>query len=93
MVVGGGGWTAQASADLAAFAEANGLPTAADFRCQDMIDNRLSCYVGDLGIAKSPGLSRRLAGTRLGARHAAMPAGAFPIRCSNRGRIVASSPR
>ncbi len=74
MVVGGGGWTAQASADLAAFAEANGLPTAADFRCQDMIDNRLSCYVGDLGIAKSPGLSRRLAeadllllvGSRLG---------------------------
>ncbi|MDX1514893.1 MAG: thiamine pyrophosphate-binding protein, partial [Gammaproteobacteria bacterium] len=39
MIVGGGGWTAEACADIVAFAEANDLPTGASFRCQDRFDN------------------------------------------------------
>ncbi len=73
-IVGGGGWTEQASADLLAFVEANGLPTGASFRCQDYLDNRSSCYVGDVGLAINPALAQRVReadlllalGTRLG---------------------------
>ena len=73
-IVGGGGWTEQASADLRAFAEANGLPTGASFRCQDYLDNRSERYVGDVGLAINPALARRVKdadlllalGTRLG---------------------------
>jgi acetolactate synthase-1/2/3 large subunit len=74
MLVGGGGWSAQASADALAFAEANGLPVAASFRCQDRIDNRAPIYVGDVGLGVNPALAARVrdadvllaAGPRLG---------------------------
>src|SRR5262245_33339411 len=39
LLVGGGGWTDTAAADIQAFAEANGLPTVASFRCQSYVDN------------------------------------------------------
>ncbi|WP_025771328.1 thiamine pyrophosphate-binding protein [Thioalkalivibrio sp. HK1] len=59
-IVGGGGWNAKASEDLAQFAEGNRIPVAASFRCQDRLDNRHPCYVGDLGTAADPDLARRV---------------------------------
>jgi acetolactate synthase-1/2/3 large subunit len=60
MLLGGGGWTAAACADIAAFAIANDLPTAAAFRRQDLIDNRLPVYIGDVGLGMAPALAKRL---------------------------------
>ncbi len=60
MIVGGGGWSAQAVTDIMAFAEANDLPTGASFRCQDRFDNTHPNYVGDVGIGLSPALSERV---------------------------------
>jgi acetolactate synthase-1/2/3 large subunit len=74
VVAGGPGWSAQAAADLAAFAAAWDLPVAVSFRRQDRIDNDHPCYAGDLGVGMNPRLGARLAaadvilalGTRLG---------------------------
>ncbi|MHA1109175.1 MAG: thiamine pyrophosphate-binding protein, partial [Alphaproteobacteria bacterium] len=60
MILGGGGWTGQACADITAFAEANLLPTGAAFRRQDLIDNRLPVYIGDIGVGMNPALAKRL---------------------------------
>ncbi|WP_323022291.1 thiamine pyrophosphate-binding protein [Pararhodobacter sp.] len=74
LVVGGPHWSAQAARDLAALAEASGLPVAVTFRRQDRIDNRHPNYAGDLGVGMNPKLGARLkeadllliVGTRLG---------------------------
>ena len=50
VLLGGGGWNAQACADLQAFAEANHLPVACAFRFQDLLDNAHPNYIGDVGI-------------------------------------------
>ncbi len=60
MIVGGGGWTAEACRDIVAFAEANDLPTGASFRCQDRFDNSHDNYVGDVGIGLNPNLAKRV---------------------------------
>ena len=60
MIVGGSGWTEAACADITAFAEASNLPTGAAFRRQDVIDNRLAIYAGDVGVGINPALARRL---------------------------------
>ncbi len=59
-VVGGGGWSVQASEDLARFVAANALATAASFRCQDRLDNTHPCYAGDLGLGIDPKLAERV---------------------------------
>jgi acetolactate synthase-1/2/3 large subunit len=59
MLVGGSGWTDAAAADIARFAEANQLPVCSSFRRQDIVDNRLSCFVGDLGTGAAPTLVAR----------------------------------
>jgi acetolactate synthase-1/2/3 large subunit len=59
-ILGGGGWTAAASRDLAAFVEANALPAAAAFRRQDVLDNDSPWYVGDVGIGLNPKLAQRV---------------------------------
>ncbi|MCT7374704.1 thiamine pyrophosphate-binding protein [Chelativorans salis] len=59
-IVGGGGWSAEAAHDLACFAEAYDLPVGASFRCQDYLDNRRPCYVGDIGIGINPKLAQRV---------------------------------
>lgn len=59
LLAGGGGWTAAASADLRAFAEANQLPVAVTFRCQDLLDNRSPSYAGQLGLGPDPALAAR----------------------------------
>ncbi|HKE80603.1 MAG TPA: thiamine pyrophosphate-binding protein [Solirubrobacteraceae bacterium] len=59
-VVGEGGWTAQTGADVAAFAEAQRIPVAASFRCQDYVDNASPAYAGHAGLGMDPALARRM---------------------------------
>jgi acetolactate synthase-1/2/3 large subunit len=58
VIVGGGGWSSDAAADLAVFAEKFRLPVAASLRCQDYLDNRSPSYVGDAGIGINPSLAK-----------------------------------
>ena len=60
VIVGGGGWSAEACADIRAFVEANDLPVCASFRNQDLIDNRHPNYAGDLGVGVGPALGKRI---------------------------------
>jgi acetolactate synthase-1/2/3 large subunit len=60
VVVGEGGWTADTSRDTQAFCEANELPVAVSFRCQDYVDNRSPSYVGVLGVAMDEAIAARL---------------------------------
>src|SRR6266849_6591506 len=60
MLVGGSGWTDAACADIARFAQANDLPVCCSFRRQDIVDNRLPVFVGDLGTGAAPSLVARL---------------------------------
>jgi acetolactate synthase-1/2/3 large subunit len=74
VVVGGGGWTAEAAAALQAWAEASQLPVVASFRRQDYLDNTSPSYAGALTLGHPPELAARLrdadlllaVGTRLG---------------------------
>jgi acetolactate synthase-1/2/3 large subunit len=60
VVVGGPHWSPDAAADLARFADGQGLPIAAGFRRQDYIDNRHANYAGDLNVGSNPRLAKRL---------------------------------
>ncbi|MFC0169154.1 thiamine pyrophosphate-binding protein [Pseudoduganella danionis] len=60
VLLGGGGWTPAACADLQRFAEANHLPVACAFRFQDLLDNAHPNYVGDVGIGINPKLAARV---------------------------------
>jgi acetolactate synthase-1/2/3 large subunit len=60
IVVGEGGWTARTGADIAAFAEAQRVPLAASFRCQDYVDNASPVYCGHAGLGMDPALARRM---------------------------------
>lgn len=74
IVVGGPHWSAQAQADLQAFAEQQQVPVVAGFRRQDYMDNHHASYVGDLNVGINPKLAARvreadtliLLGTRFG---------------------------
>jgi acetolactate synthase-1/2/3 large subunit len=83
LVAGGGGWNAQAIADLKAFSEAFSLPVAASFRCQDLFDNTHANYAGDLGLAAGPNLIQRMKQCDLlisiGARLGEMTTGAYTL--------------
>ncbi len=59
-ILGGSGWTADACADIRKFIEANHLPVACAFRFQDLYDNRLPNYVGDVGVGVNPILAERI---------------------------------
>ncbi|OZI19078.1 thiamine pyrophosphate-binding protein [Bordetella genomosp. 9] len=59
-ILGGGGWTRDASDDLAAFATAFDLPVACAFRRQDLLDNQHSHYVGEAGLGMDPRLAQRI---------------------------------
>jgi acetolactate synthase I/II/III large subunit len=56
LIVGGSGWTLQARNRLLGFAERAGLPVAAAFRSQDVMDNEHPNYVGHLGFGPDPDL-------------------------------------
>ncbi len=60
VIVGGGGWNKKACEDLQAFAQANALPVAASYRCQDLFDNRLPNYVGDVAVGMNPAIEQRI---------------------------------
>jgi len=60
MIIGGGGWSAKAAADVRAFAEASGLAVACASRCQDYLDTRSSSYVGHLTLQSDPELAQRV---------------------------------
>jgi acetolactate synthase I/II/III large subunit len=74
LIVGGGGWNADAATRLAVFAEASNLPVATSFRRQDYVDNSSPAYAGVLTIGMNRALARRVQeadlifalGTRLG---------------------------
>lgn len=56
LIVGGSGWTESARDDIQAFAERNNVPVVTTFRRRDIIDHRLGCYVGEIGIGSNPAL-------------------------------------
>jgi acetolactate synthase I/II/III large subunit len=60
VIVGEGGWTQSTAEDVLAFCEANELPVACAFRCQDFVDNRSRSYAGVLGVAMDDRLATRL---------------------------------
>jgi acetolactate synthase I/II/III large subunit len=60
VLVGGGGWSAEACRGLKKWIELNGLPVGTSFRCQDLFDNRSANYVGDVGIGINPKLAERV---------------------------------
>jgi acetolactate synthase-1/2/3 large subunit len=60
LLIGGGGWSGGVSEHVKAFAEANQVPVAASFRCQDYLDNEHANYVGHVGIGIDPNLARRV---------------------------------
>lgn len=59
-IVGEGGWTRKTAEDVLAFCEANELPVACAFRCQDFVDNHSPSYAGVLGVAMDEKLARRV---------------------------------
>ena len=60
MLLGGGGWGVKACQDIQAFAEANALPVACTYRCQDLFDNRHPNYAGDVSVGLNPALEQRI---------------------------------
>jgi acetolactate synthase-1/2/3 large subunit len=83
VVVGEGGWTAETSRDVREFCEANDLPVACAFRCQDYVDNRSPSYVGILGVAMDEGIAGRLRDADLilaiGGRLGEVPTGRYTL--------------
>jgi acetolactate synthase-1/2/3 large subunit len=83
VIAGGGGWSAQAAADLTAFCEANELPVGTSFRCQDYVDNSSRVYAGHVGVGVDPALARRVAGADVllvvGARLGEMTTGGYTL--------------
>ncbi len=60
VLVGGGPWDAAACARITGWAQACGLPVGASFRRQDIVDNALTCYAGDVGLGINPSLAQRI---------------------------------
>jgi acetolactate synthase-1/2/3 large subunit len=60
LILGGGGWNAQACENIRTFAEANALPVGCAYRCQDLFDNRHPNYVGDISVGLNPALAKRI---------------------------------
>lgn len=83
VIAGGGGWSVEASLDLAEFAERNGLPVGLSFRAQDYLDNEHECYAGHVGIGINPKLGQRIRESDLliviGARLGEMTTGGYTL--------------
>ncbi|HET9403349.1 MAG TPA: thiamine pyrophosphate-binding protein [Burkholderiales bacterium] len=60
VILGGSGWNAQACEDFRSFAEVNNLPVGTAFRRQDLYDNRLPNFAGDVGIGINPALAAHI---------------------------------
>ncbi len=60
-MLGGGGWTGKAVADIRKFVETNNLPVVASFRCVDLLDNAHPNYIGETSAGGAPpGLPKRI---------------------------------
>lgn len=83
VVAGGGGWCVESSQALTTFASANNLPVVTPFRRNDIIDNRLPNYCGDLGVGMNPKLAEHLKSADLllviGARLGDIMTGAYEL--------------
>jgi acetolactate synthase-1/2/3 large subunit len=83
LLLGGGGWDADAVRDIAAFAEANDLPVGVSFRCQDLMDNAHRSYAGHVGIGIDAALAARVKTADLllvvGARLGEMTTGGYTL--------------
>lgn len=60
LVLGGSGWTQEASDALSAWTEKAGLPVLLSFRRKDVISNDHPTYGGDLGLGCNPKLIERV---------------------------------
>lgn len=60
VILGGSGWSKHATQNIRQFIETHNLPVSCAFRFQDLYDNRLPNYVGDVGIATNPKLAARI---------------------------------
>lgn len=60
LVLGGSGWSEEATTSIAGWAERLGLPLALSFRRKDLISNLHPCYAGDLGLGPNPKLIARV---------------------------------
>ena len=60
VILGGSGWTKDSVVAMRAFLEQHNLSAGASFRCQDLLDNRSSSYVGHVGIGVDPNLAQRI---------------------------------
>ena len=65
LILGGGGWSADAVRAIERFISANDLATACGFRRQDLLSNEHRCYVGDIAIGPNPKLVERIRGSDL----------------------------
>jgi acetolactate synthase-1/2/3 large subunit len=83
MILGGGGWTPEACAQIQRFAETANLPVGTSFRCQDLFDNRHANFAGDVGIGINPKLAARVKESDLlivvGARLGEMTTGGYTL--------------
>jgi acetolactate synthase-1/2/3 large subunit len=83
IVLGGSGWNTQACQDMAQFAAQNDLPVACSLRRQDLLDNNLANYIGDVGIGINPKLAQRIQGCDLliaiGAKMGEMPSSGYTL--------------
>jgi acetolactate synthase-1/2/3 large subunit len=64
-LVGGGGWTDAARADLVAVAEANDIPVVTAFRFHDLCDNTSVAYAGEAGVAMPAAVRETVGGADL----------------------------
>lgn len=60
LILGGGSWTAEATANITRFAETCQLPVLTSFRRQDAFDNTHPHYGGELGLGVNPALVERV---------------------------------
>jgi acetolactate synthase-1/2/3 large subunit len=83
VIVGGGGWDANAAHAMQRFAEGWNLPVGCAFRFQDLFDNRHPNYAGDVGIGINPRLGERIRSADLviaiGARLGEMTTGGYTL--------------
>jgi acetolactate synthase-1/2/3 large subunit len=83
VILGGSGWTAEAAAGIARFAERFDLPVTTSFRRASLFDADHSHYAGDLGIGPSPKLKARITGADvillIGGRMSEMPSSSYTL--------------
>ncbi|MFJ6025132.1 thiamine pyrophosphate-binding protein [Brevundimonas sp. NPDC092305] len=60
LILGGSGWSDDATTAIGDWAERLGLPVALSFRRKDLISNNRSNYAGDLGLGPNPKLVERV---------------------------------